>query len=89
MILDGDMHSNLSGKIVQAAWEDLPKHYSHVVLGEFCVMPNHVHGIIILTDDDYRRDGSCRGGSETRPYGNPNWSRSSGVSSRQTQHFLA
>ena len=58
------MNLNPAGKIVQAAWEDLPRHYPHVVLGEFCVMPNHVHGIIILTDND----DACRGGSQTRPY---------------------
>ena len=69
-ITNGDMHLNMAGEIVQAAWEDLPRHYPHVVLGEFCVMPNHVHGIIILTDDDYRTGGSCRGGSEARPYPN-------------------
>ncbi len=28
-------------------------------------MPNHVHGIIFLTDND---DAGCRGGSQTRPY---------------------
>ena len=64
-ISGGGMNLNPSGKIVQAAWEDLPRHYPHVVLGEFCIMPNHVHGIIFLTDND---DAGCRGGSETRPY---------------------
>ncbi len=58
------MNLNPSGKIVQAAWEDLPRHYPHVVLGEFCVMPNHVHGIIFLTEVDV----TGRGGSQTRPY---------------------
>jgi REP element-mobilizing transposase RayT len=37
------------GVLVQACWHDLPHHYPHVRLDAFTVMPNHVHGIIILT----------------------------------------
>ncbi len=33
-------------------WNDLPKHYLHVELDAFVVMPNHVHGIIVLTGND-------------------------------------
>jgi REP element-mobilizing transposase RayT len=44
------MKLNEFGKIVQRAWFDLPKHYPHVELGTFCIMPNHVHAVIILID---------------------------------------
>ena len=47
-IVDGEMRLNQFGKIVQRAWFDLPKHYPHVELGTFCIMPNHVHAVIIL-----------------------------------------
>jgi len=40
------------GRIVLNAWQDLPRHYRHIELDEFVVMPNHVHGIIVLHDDD-------------------------------------
>ena len=50
-IVDGAMQSNPLGQIVQACWEDLPRHYSHVELDAFTVMPNHVHGIILIHDD--------------------------------------
>jgi REP-associated tyrosine transposase len=33
---------------VQSAWEDLPRHYANVELDAFVVMPNHVHGIVII-----------------------------------------
>jgi putative transposase len=41
---------NLSeeGKIVTVCWFDLLNHYSNIILDEFIVMPNHVHGIIII-----------------------------------------
>jgi len=42
------MRINLSeeGKIVSNCWFDLPNHYSNIILDEFIVMPNHIHGII-------------------------------------------
>ena len=46
-IVDGEMRLNQFGKIVQRAWLDLPKHYPHVQLGTFCIMPNHVHLVLI------------------------------------------
>lgn len=47
-IVDGKMVLNEFGKIVQRAWFDLPKHNPHVELGAFCIMPNHVHAVIII-----------------------------------------
>jgi len=35
-------------KIVEECWFDLPKHYPHVELDEFVVMPNHIHSIVVL-----------------------------------------
>lgn len=37
------------GLIAQTLWRNLPRHFAHVRLDEFIVMPNHVHGIIWLT----------------------------------------
>ena len=42
--------SEESGQMVLDVWLELPKHYPHVVLDAFVVMPNHVHGIIGLTE---------------------------------------
>ena len=41
---------NFYGLIVSRCWFDLPKHYPQMNLDEFVVMPNHVHGIINLTE---------------------------------------
>ena len=53
------------GKIATQLWCEIPKHFPFVVLGEFVVMPNHVHGIIFIdkTDDD-RCDDDRRGGRD-------------------------
>ncbi len=34
--------------IVEKYWFDLSRHYPHAELDEFVVMPNHIHGIILL-----------------------------------------
>ncbi|MCC7447866.1 MAG: transposase [Anaerolineae bacterium] len=41
---------NPFGIIVQDQWDNLPRHYPHLELDAFVVMPNHMHGIIVLTD---------------------------------------
>ncbi len=38
------------GRIVAASWEWLGEQYSYVKLDEYIVMPNHVHGIIVIRD---------------------------------------
>jgi len=44
----GKMQLNDAGKIVQAVWGDLPNHYERLELDAFIVMPNHVHGIVVI-----------------------------------------
>ncbi len=39
---------NEIGKIANECWEEIPKHFPNVELEEFVVMPNHIHGIIII-----------------------------------------
>jgi len=50
-IVDGEVHPNQFGEIVLKWWNELPTYYAPVDLDEFVVMPNHVHGIIVIMDD--------------------------------------
>ncbi len=45
---DGKMKLSTAGAIVQGFWFDIPNHFANVTLGEFVVMPNHIHGILDL-----------------------------------------
>jgi len=45
---EGAMHVNAAGQIVGDAWDELPSHYPNVFLDAFIVMPNHVHGVIVM-----------------------------------------
>jgi REP element-mobilizing transposase RayT len=49
-IMNGEMRLNDAGWIVQQCWDQIPEHSPHVELGEFIVMPNHVHGIIVIAE---------------------------------------
>jgi len=48
-IKDGVMVMNDAGKMVQSLWDELPQRYPGVDVDGFVVMPNHIHGIIVLT----------------------------------------
>ena len=54
-VIDEQVRLNEMGAIVQQTWDDLPTHYHGIDLDAFIVMPNHVHGIIILADESARR----------------------------------
>ena len=49
-VVNGEMRLNDPGWVAQAAWDDLPTHYPYIALDAVVFMPNHVHGIIVLTD---------------------------------------
>lgn len=49
-ISDGRVVENANAKIVRDCWLDLPNHYPHVSLDAFVMMPDHMHGIIVLLD---------------------------------------
>jgi len=49
-IVEEDMKLSQIGAIVQRYWEEIPKHFPNVGLDAFIVMPNHIHGIIVITN---------------------------------------
>ena len=49
-VVNGQVLLSEEGRIAYDCWTDLPTHYTHIALDEFVVMPNHVHGIILIAD---------------------------------------
>jgi REP element-mobilizing transposase RayT len=47
-IVEGKMQLSEIGRIAEKYWKEIPFHFSFVTLGDFVIMPNHVHGIIII-----------------------------------------
>jgi REP element-mobilizing transposase RayT len=54
IVSDQETHTNAYlqatpiGEIANEYWKKIPAHFSFVILDEFQIMPNHVHGIIII-----------------------------------------
>jgi putative transposase len=42
------MALNDAGRMVETVWNEIPEHYPGVDIDAFVVMPNHVHGIVVL-----------------------------------------
>ena len=66
-ILGCEMALTRAGQVVLECWNDLANHYSHVETGEFIVMPNHVHGIIVLTDQQRKNPIADNVGAGFKP----------------------
>ncbi len=49
-IHNGEMQLNKYGKIVHDSWKWLEQQYDYIRLHEFIIMPNHMHGIIEITN---------------------------------------
>lgn len=40
------------GRIMDHFWQEIPEHFLNVKLDEYIIMPNHVHGIIVIIKND-------------------------------------
>jgi REP element-mobilizing transposase RayT len=47
-VAEGEMVLNEAGQSIQRVWEDLPHRFPTVVLDAFQLMPNHLHGILVI-----------------------------------------
>ena len=47
-VFGGEMQCNRAGRAVWTAWRELPLRFPSITLDSFVVMPNHVHGILLL-----------------------------------------
>ena len=58
-IINGEMHLSDLGELANKYFAEIPEHFPYVHLNAFVVMPNHVHGIIIIDKPNYgNRDES-------------------------------
>lgn len=47
-IVNGEMRLNDAGKMIQTVWGEIPVYYQGIDIDSFIVMPNHIHGIVIV-----------------------------------------
>ena len=63
-VAGGKMRLNEAGRLVDDAWQWLERRYPSVILDEYVVMPNHLHGVLAITDE-----GGGTGDSRIAPTG--------------------
>lgn len=49
-IVNGKMQLSPVGTIADNLWHELTNHFDNIELGAFVVMPNHIHGIIVINN---------------------------------------
>ncbi|MEI9945145.1 MAG: transposase [Chitinophagaceae bacterium] len=47
-IINGIIQLSEQGSMADHCWSQIPNHFSFAVLGEWVIMPNHIHGIIVI-----------------------------------------
>jgi REP element-mobilizing transposase RayT len=67
-INDGRMILNQLGLEAKQCWENIPEHFPHVSLDAYVVMPNHIHGILIISEKINAATGASSTGRK-RPHG--------------------
>lgn len=50
LVEQGIMQLSEIGHIAHDCWAEIPQHFLFVELGEFVIMPNHMHGIITINN---------------------------------------
>jgi len=56
-VIEGKIMLNKIGMISDQYWKQIPDYYSNVRLDEYVIMPNHIHGILII--DGEKRTAQC------------------------------
>jgi REP element-mobilizing transposase RayT len=64
---DGFVRLSPAGRTVLKCWRRVPARFPNIQLDIFVVMPNHVHGIVVITCRGEAAADSCEHGSTTSP----------------------
>ena len=55
-VVAGRMRLSSAGRVASQCWREIPKHFPTVTLDVSVVMPNHVHGIIVIGKSSDQRN---------------------------------
>lgn len=59
-VIDKAMQLSPTGKLAQKYWQAISDKFPFIELDAFVVMPNHIHGVIIIDKNDEYHDGDGR-----------------------------
>ena len=66
-IMDGELRPNAAGQMIEKWWAKLVAKFSSIEIDEFVVMPNHLHGILVLVGASRRGDTRVGAAPCSRP----------------------
>ena len=66
-ILNRETRLNAAGNMIQTVWNEIPNYYPGIEIDEFVIMPNHIHGIVVITTHVGATPRGCPG-SSTPPH---------------------
>jgi len=69
-VVDDEMTLNQYGDIVNEEWAYTALVRAEIALDAYVVMPNHIHGIVVVTDDGHKR---AHAASYARPLRSPSY----------------
>ena len=49
-IHNGEIRLNDTGQLANKIWNEIPTHFPHVEIDASVIMPNHLHGVIVIPD---------------------------------------
>jgi len=58
-IKNNQMYLNDCGNAVKKCWMQIPDHFPHTKLDEYIIMPNHVHGIVVI-ENNFQANNNVR-----------------------------
>jgi REP element-mobilizing transposase RayT len=67
VVEDYEFRPALAGDIVRDVWERLPNRFPTIQLDAFVVLPNHIHGIVLLGANPFVADQVAINGDTTQP----------------------
>ena len=53
------------GRLIEECWQQITEHFMNATLDEYIIMPNHLHGIIVLSESYHDCRGAARSARET------------------------
>ena len=68
-VINGEMKLSSIGKVASQYWREIPNHFPCVQLDAYVVMPNHVHGIIIIGNVETQDFASLQKQREPNKFG--------------------
>ncbi|WP_026735286.1 transposase [Fischerella sp. PCC 9605] len=70
-VISGEVQLSAIGEIAQQFWADIPNHFAHTHIDAYAIMPNHIHGIVVIDrppDVETRHGASLQNTDESNKF---------------------